>query len=192
MLQSNSSTDADRGACSRMKGSYPSDAGIAGSTKGQLPCRLERLEELVWLEKSAQRCCIHQAEGQQQRREAWRGVTIAGGRHWAMRSKAAAVGHEHEQAGRRGWDRQSEGCIWVQSATNLTNGPGRLGRPHQLDACCTRTIVSGVQKMMICSMPFWVFHDRQWPASRLQARLFRARAATTQCKGAERWSVGRR
>jgi hypothetical protein len=84
--------------------------------------------------------------------------------------EAAAV--EHEQAvgawtGKRGMDFDAE-------VTNLTmgcSGQAWLGGMHQLNACCTRAFVSGVQKLMICSMPFWVFHDRQWPASRLHAHL---------------------
>ena len=54
--------------------------------------------------------------------------------------------------------------------TNLTMARW-LGTMHRLNACCTRVFVSGAQKLMICSMPFWVFHDGQWPASRLHARL---------------------
>lgn len=60
---------------------YPSDAGVGGGTKGQLPCGLERLEELVGLEKGAQGQSVCEAEGQQQgqqKRRRRRRVTIAG------------------------------------------------------------------------------------------------------------------
>ena len=43
---------------------------MGGGAKSQLPCRLERLEELVGLEEGAQRQCIYGAEGQQQREDA--------------------------------------------------------------------------------------------------------------------------
>jgi hypothetical protein len=48
-------------------GIYPSDPSIAGVAKGQPPGRLEGLEELVGLEKGAQRQCVYDAESQQQR-----------------------------------------------------------------------------------------------------------------------------
>lgn len=55
---------------------------------------------------------------------------------------------------------------------------------HQLNACCTRAFVSGVQKLMICSMPLWVIHDRQWPASRLHAHLLDLpRCSVTSARG---------
>ena len=46
---------------------YPSNPGIAGLAKSKLPCRLERLEELIGLEKGAQGQCIDNAEGKQER-----------------------------------------------------------------------------------------------------------------------------
>jgi hypothetical protein len=51
-------------------GIYPSNPSIAGVAKRQPPGGLERLEELVWLEKGAQRQCVHDAESQQQREDA--------------------------------------------------------------------------------------------------------------------------
>jgi hypothetical protein len=48
---------------------------------------------------------------------------------------------------------------------------------------------------MIGSMPFWVFHDRQWPASRLHAHLLAdadlPRRSVTSPRGGLWFTIGR-
>ena len=63
---------------------YPGEPGIGVRAKGKLPRGLERLEELVGLEKGAQGQSVCEAKGEQQskKRVQQRRVTIAGRESW--------------------------------------------------------------------------------------------------------------
>jgi hypothetical protein len=86
-----------------LQGVYPGEPGVGGRAKGQLPGRLERLEELIWLEKGAQGQSVCEAKGEQQSKKRRQRVTIAGREvsWWSTRPARIRVGCG--VGGRRHW-----------------------------------------------------------------------------------------